>query len=153
MDLHEATYQDAEGKTFNQRFRAADDMMAKEFANACALKSDGKWIGLKKIVKLALPYMTTSGAQTVDNTPNALQAAAAGSDIQSRGRLTYLTADPSNFIPVEIPSVLAAYLSKGSRTSTTDPLAASGTDKLRSENNASATAMKSAHYLKRVRRS
>lgn len=152
-DLYEATFSDAEGAPFTSRFRAAVEADALAIADAIALKSDAQWQRLRRLRELTLPFVPDSGPMNgVDITPNANAAAGAGSDVQSRGKFTYNTAVAGNYVSIEIPSVDSGLLSKGSRTTTTDPLGAE-TDSLASENGALATTLRKGHYIKRVRRS
>ena len=113
-NLYEAEFQDARGKGFPARLRAASDADAKAVANAMAAQSNAKWTDLFKITAVTIA--------AEEPTPNALGTADSGSDIQRKGRLSYETTIGGGYIPVEIPSVKSDYLSKASPTNVTDPL-------------------------------
>lgn len=151
MNLYEAAFADAGGQTFNARLRCASDANAKDVANAMALKSDGKWTDLFKITKVDLPIMVGED----NSTPNFAADPDAASDVQRRARLSYTTGVNGNYIPVEIPSVKAAYLTKkmnGDGTTTENPLDEDGMALLLTENGAAATGLHLSHFILRNRR-
>lgn len=140
-NFYEGTFQDSEGKKFTARANCVDDTKAKEYFNALAAKSGAKWTRLRKIADVTI----------VGPPANWLSAAQAGSTVQVRGRCTYRTGIPRNFITVEIPAVKSTVVSAGSRSSTTDPLTAPTRAMLKTENNTAASAIKAVHYLERIR--
>lgn len=144
MSLYEQNINDAGGKSFTVRFRVSTDADAKAIADKVAEKSDGQWTELKKLT-----------AVDISGQGNANAAAAAGSDIQRRARLSYATATAGNYIPIEIPAVKSTYVAKNplaARTTTTNPLDATTMAKLKTENDAAATGLHLAHFITRNRR-
>lgn len=144
-----ALFEDADGKPGKMPFHAGSVTMALEVANSAAAKSDARWVGLRRITQLNIGPVLIQGQLVGDKFR---LPAAQGSDVARKGKTVYNTAHPAEKASFEIPSVKASFLSKGHRTSTTDPLADGNTSRLLSSDGTSASSLRSAHYVPRKRR-
>lgn len=154
MNLYEAIFQDAAGRSFPSKLRTESDTAAKTIANAMALKSDAKWIELRKIVKIALPMSVDVEGVPTPITPNHGQAAESTSDVQRKGRLYWEAATANDKILVEVCSVKADYLKPGqnTETTTTDPLDSTGRSYLMTENGAAASSFRGGKLRRKIRK-
>ena len=148
IDKYIASFEDAKGRPAIVGIRAFDTPTACILANAIAGKSGCKWTSLTRVQRLEVELRDGDGNVVQGNWR---QAAGSGSDVQRKAHCTYEAAAADDTIRIEIPSVAAGYVSRGSERSSTNPLDSLAMQTLLTEGGSPATSFAGAKFGRRIR--
>lgn len=147
--LYRAVFQDSGGELLAVAFRCRRDADARALANELAANSDARWVELVKVSPVSIPLFASDGSPA---DTNYRQPAAAGSNVELRGRAVWASSVPGDRITVELPSPKASVVSKGSQESREDLLEAGTRALLTTENGAPAMVFRQVRFVPRPRR-